>query len=285
VLGAIVLALVAAISAACGSSTSNTTPVTDKTAARLLAAAQTAALAKGSMHWVEDVRIGSGTTLHTVTDAGVTQGKQIITGTSGTGTILLVSAQMLYARGDATFLEQMVQLPRNEATKYAGHWIAVSSSNSAYSGLALGLTVSPLVPRYAPSVPLRLMKATTIDGKSVVGVSGGFDASEAETGWSGTQVLYISPPPPRLPIAMTQHGTVSGGEAITDAAHMSDYGEPVVVRAPSNSIPISSIPGTSTFSAPTRGTSPLSCTSTEHASVPERHRIERGADCGTPAAT
>jgi hypothetical protein len=241
VLAAIVLSSVAAISAACGSSTSSTTPVTDKPAARLLAAAQAAALAKGSMHWIEDVKVGSGTTQRFVSDAGTTQGKQIITGTNGTGTILLVPAQMLYARGDATFLEHIVQLSQHEATKYAGQWIAVPSSNSAYSGLALGLTVATLVPRQSPTAPLRFLKPTTIDGKSVVGVSGGFDTSEAETGWAGTQVLYISTATPHLPVAMTQHGTVSGGGSITDAAHMSGYGEPVVMAAPARSIPISSI--------------------------------------------
>jgi len=161
------------------------------------------------------------------------------------GTVLVVSTQMEYAKGDATFLEQDLQVSQDEATKYAGQWIAVPSSSSDYAALALGLTISPLLPRQAPSAPLRFTKPTTIDGKSVVGVSGNFDTPEREAGWVGTQVLYISTAAPYLPIEMTQHGTIGNGETLTDASHMSDYGESVVVTAPANSIPISSIPGTS----------------------------------------
>ena len=241
----ILLGLVAAISAACSSNTSSATPFAGKTPAQVLAMAHAAALAKGSQHWVEDVKIGSGTSLQFVTDAGTPQGKQTITGTSGTGTVLLVSAQMAYAKGDATFLEQNLQVPSDEASTYAGRWIAVPSSSPSFGGLTLGLTVPPLLPREAPSAPLRLTKLTTIDGKSVMGVTGGFDTSEAAEGWVGTQVLYISTVAPYVSIAMTQHGTMAGGATITDSNHTSDYGESVVVTAPSGSIPISSIPGTS----------------------------------------
>jgi len=241
----ILLGLVGAISAASSSSTSSATAFAGKTPEQVVAMANAAALAKKSMHWVEDVKMGSGTTLQFVSDSGMTQGKQIITGTSGKGTVLLVSTQMAYAKGDATFLEQNLQVPQGEATQYAGRWIAVPSSSSSFAGLALGLTLSPLLPREAPSAPLRLTKPTTIDGKSVVGVTGGFDTSEGEQGWAGTQVLYISTVAPHVPIAWTQHGTMAGGAAISDSSHTSDYGESVVVTAPANFIPISSIPGAS----------------------------------------
>ena len=238
------LGSVAAISAAASSRTSSGTPFAGKTPAQVLGMAKAAALKKGSVHWVEDVKIGSGTTFHIFSDAGRTQGKQIVTGTAGTGTILLVSAEKLYAKGDATFLEQNLPVPQHEATKYAGRWIAVPSSSSDYAGFASGLTVSSMLPGQAPSAPLHFTKPITIDGKSVVGVSGNFDRSEGKTGWVGTQVLYISRAP-YLPMEMTQHGTISDGERITDTSHMSDYGESVVVTAPAKSIPISSIPGTS----------------------------------------
>jgi hypothetical protein len=245
---AVAISLVGSVSlTACSSGKSSSTSsngLSGKSPAQVLAMAKAAALAKGSMRWVEDVKIGGGIEHFVyVTDAGVTQGKQIITGSIGSGTELLVSAQMAYAKGDATFLAYNLQVPQDEATKYAGRWIAVPSSSSEYAGLAAGLTASPLPPRLAPSAPLRFTKPTTIDGKSVVGVSGAFDTPEREAGWSGTQVLYISTAAPYLPVELTQHGTMSNGVTITDANHTSRYGESVVVRAPANSIQISSIPG------------------------------------------
>jgi hypothetical protein len=232
--------------------------------------AKAAALAKGSVHWVLDVKVDSGRAVHIVTDAGRTQGEQIITGTGGgtvitglggTGTNLLVSAQMGYLKGDATFLGQNLQVPRDEATKYAGRWIAVPSYSSDYAGLASWLTVSSLLPGLEPTAPLRFTKPTTINGKNVVGVSGNFPTI-SPAGWVGTQVFYVSTAPPYLPIAITQDGIISApalslalscpaqhcptaSEPITEAIHLSDYGESVVVKVPAKSIPISSIPGTS----------------------------------------
>jgi hypothetical protein len=245
VTAAVVLAVVAVISAACSSSPSSSSPFAGKTPAQVLAMAKAAALGKGSMHWVEHVKLGSSGTVQLVTDAGMTHGRQAVTGSGGTATFLVVSPHMAYVKGDATSLAAYLQMPRPEAAKYAGRWIAVPSSSPAYAGAALGLTVSPLLPRVAPSAPLRFTKPTTIDGKSVVGVSGSFDTPEAAAGWAGTQVLYISTAAPYLPIELTQHGTAGNRQPLTDASHMSGYGEPVVVTAPAHSIPISSIPGMS----------------------------------------
>jgi hypothetical protein len=240
----IVLALVAVISAACSSSPPGTSPFAGKTPAQVLAMAKAAALGKGSMHWVEHTKVGS-SILQFVTDAGMTHGSQVVTGSGGTATFLVVSPQMAYAKGDATSLATYLQVPRHEAMKYAGRWIAVPSSSPAYAGLALGLTLSSMLPGITPSAHLRFTQPATIDGKSVIGVSGSFDAPEAANGWAGKQVLYISTVAPYLPIELTQHGTLGNGQALTDASHMSDYGGPVVVTAPAHSIPISSIPGMS----------------------------------------
>ena len=205
--------------------------------------ATAAALAKGSVHWVADENVG-GVTTHWVTDAGTTQGKQIGTGSiTGNCTILVTSAQVAYFRGDTACLEEGFQFPGQEATKYAGQWIAVPSSSSGYGDLVTGLTASSNMTGATPSAPLRFTKPTTIDGRSVIGISGGL--GPFATGYVGTQVLYISTAAPYLPVAVVLHGTQSNGPPMTSSAHMSDYGESVVVTEPAHSIPISSIPGTS----------------------------------------
>jgi hypothetical protein len=199
-----------------------------------------AVLAKGSVHVVEDDNF-SGTTEQIITDAGTSQGRQVITSSTGNFTILLASPQMAYVQGDATFLEQNFQMSQEEATKYAGQWIAVPSSNSSFAPFVTFLTVSSIMTGAPPSAPLRLTKPTSIDGKSVVGVSGGLGPYEP-SGHYGTQVLYISTVAPYLPASVVLHGT--NGNAATETAtdHMSDYGESVSVTAPADSIPISSIP-------------------------------------------
>jgi hypothetical protein len=72
----------------------------------------------------------SGMPGHIVTDAGTTQGIQVTAGPpTGTATIRLVSPKMLYVRGNSTFLEGN-QMTQQNATKYAGKWIAIPSSST-----------------------------------------------------------------------------------------------------------------------------------------------------------
>ena len=229
--------------AACSSSTSSANPFAGKTPGQVLALSKAALLAKGSVHVVEDDNF-SGATQHIVSDAGTSQGKQVITSSTGNLTILLVSAQMAFIQGDSTYFEQTFNLPQDEATKYAGQWIAVPSSSSSYAPLVTFLTVSSVMTGETPSAPLRLTKPTTIDGKSVVGVSGGLGQYEP-SGFHGTQVLYISAVAPYLPVSVVYHETNGNGKTITATDHVSDYGESVSVTTPANSIPISSIPGAS----------------------------------------
>jgi len=244
VLAVAALALVAASSAACSSSTPSASPFAGKTPAQVLAMATAAALAKGSVHVVGDDNIGGFGTAHWVTDAGATQGKQIVTGSAGNCTTLILSAQVAYFRGDATCLENYLQFPGHEATKYAGQWIAVPSSSSDYEGLVAAQTDSSMINvGLTPSEPLRFTKPTTIDGKSVIGISGGLGSYSAPS--AGTQVLYISTAAPYLPVAYVLSGTQSNGKPLTSSGHMSNYGESVVVTEPAHSILISSIPGTS----------------------------------------
>ena len=250
------VALVAASSAACSSSTPSgssstpsgssstpsASPFAGKTPAQVLAMAKAAALAKGSVRIIGDDNNAPWGTAHWVVDAGTPQGKEIAAG-SVNCTFLQTSAQMAYLRGDAPCLELNLQFPQHEATKYAGQWIAVPSSSSKYWSLVSGEDYSSIITGTIPSAPLRFTKPTTIDGKSVIGISGGLGQGAPSS--AGTNVWYIPTAAPYLPIAWVIQRTQSNGKAWTTSGHMSNYGESVVVTAPAHSIPISSIPGTS----------------------------------------
>jgi hypothetical protein len=194
-------------------------------------------MAKGSVHDVGDYNF-AGEPVHNVYDLSTTQGKQVSIGSSnGNGTFVVMSPQMAYVQGDTTALEQNLQMNRDDARKYAGKWIAVPSSSSFYAGASSGLTVSSLLTNVTPSAPLSLTKPTTIDGKSVVGVSGGLP-SWAQP-YVGTFVLYISTEAPYLPVADVVHGIDGSGKTMTGTDHMSNFGKPLNLTAPANSIPIS----------------------------------------------
>ena len=225
-----------------------TSGLSGKTPAQVLAMASTAALAKGSAHLVEDIRFGS-STFHLVADVGTTQGKQALTSSCGikscTSVFLVQSAQTGYLQGNAVFYEQNFTMSPTDATKYAGKWIAVPSSTSFYKNAATGLTMSSLITIDTPSAPLRFTQPTIVDGQHVVGVSGAL-GPDPERGVGGTQVLYISTVAPYLPVACVIQSTGrSNGKPLDTTDHMSDYGEPVTVTAPANSIPFSSVPGLS----------------------------------------
>jgi hypothetical protein len=227
--------------AACSSGTSNASPFSGKTPAQVLTMAKDAALARGSVHLVGNYSSSGGGTVQNVYDAATTQGKQVATSSPpSNGIALLMSPQMAYIQGDASFLEDVVGMGRDDAMKYAGQWIAVPSSSSEYANAASGLTISELITNVTPTGTLSFAKPTTIDGKTAVGVSGGLPVWA--NGSAGTTVLYVSTAAPYLPVAEVVQGT-NGTDKMTGTDHMSDYGKPVTVTAPATSIPITSIMG------------------------------------------
>jgi hypothetical protein len=119
----------------------------------------------------------------------------------------------------------------------------VPPSSPGYGNLVAGVNDSSVMTGVTPSAPLRFTRPATIDGKNVVGISGGLGPYATRS--VGTQVLYISTAAPYLPVACVLHGTQSNGKPLTSSIHMSNYGESVVVTEPAHSIAVSSIPGTS----------------------------------------
>jgi len=220
------------------SGASSANPFSGKTPAQVLAMSRVAALAEGSVHVVENNTF-DGMPGHVVTSAGTTQGRQVLTGPyTGNATILLASARVLYVRGNVTFLGGY-RMTQEEATKYADKWIAIPSSSPYFAGTASFLTVSSVMTGVTPSAPLGFTKPKTFAGKRVVGISGG-PGPYTPSGSIGTQVLYISTAKPYLPVALVAHITLSAG-ALSFTDTFSRYGARVAVKAPANSIPISSI--------------------------------------------
>jgi len=144
-----------------------------------------------------------------------------------------------YLQGDANYLQNSLGLTASGASTYAGRWIAFRSSDNGYEQVAGGDTLSTALTA-TPTGSLTMTKATMVDGKSVVGISGGLPADATQGGITGSEVLYVSDTLPYLPVRLVAHvhqGTQSGTSLVT----FSYWGEGVSVTAPSNSSPVSSI--------------------------------------------
>jgi len=243
VLATIGIALVGGVSVtACTSGKSSSTSsngLSGKTPAQVLAIVETAATAKGSVHWVAQNCSLIGTC---VTDVASGKGKQTVSTTSDGNATFVVLPNMAYLQADATWLHEVMSFTPKSASIYAGKWMSdpstdVTTYQNWSQGVTLESTLENVLPTGTPATPLAFTKASTFDGRSVVGVSG---AIASGTGPAGSQVLYISTAAPYLPVGDVQHETVNGKSGIGTARY-SDWGKPISVAAPANAIPFSSV--------------------------------------------
>lgn len=104
------------------------------------------------------------------TDAGTDSGSQTIKFEEKTGlgeeTCELVK-RVVYFRADAFALQHFNGLTGVVARKYSGAWILVPPSNSAFSGLAAGLTVSSISSELNTPSPRLLSGEQKLDGTQV----------------------------------------------------------------------------------------------------------------------
>ncbi len=242
---AVTIALVSAVSlTACSSSKSSGTSsngLSGKTPAQVVAIVEAAATAKGSMHWVAKNCVLIGTC---VTDVASGTGKQTVTTTRDGNAIFVVLPNMAYVQADATWLHEVMSFTPKSASIYAGQWISdpstdVTNYENLSQGVTLQSTLDNVVPTGTPATPLAFTKASTFDGKSVVGVSG---AIPSGTGPAGTEVMYVSTAAPYLPVGEVTHITINAKSG-EETVRYSDWGKRISVTAPANAIPFSSVNG------------------------------------------
>jgi len=130
----------------------------------------------------------------------------------------------------------------SNATTYAGQWVAFQANESGYQQVADGVTLSSALAQATPSAPLRLTMTSTREGRRVVGLIGGLPSTVANANITGTEVLYVSDQAPYLPVEFQYLVTPKHDVlAYSTSGTFSNWGEDVVVTAPSSYVPISSI--------------------------------------------
>jgi hypothetical protein len=233
----LVLAICVPLSA-CGSSssTTTTTPSSPSAPRAKLIAMRSAARSQQSVHYVSESS-APGHKIEIVADAGETEGTQQVTITdhSQTGHVTtLVSGDAAYLRGDAFGMRAYFGFTKAQATKYAGKWISVPSSNPGYATISGDLTFPSFVSHLFPP----MTNLSLVPRGSLTGVRG---TVHGQAGVTVTATVFA--PAHGKPLPAKQTATSSGhlGHLGAGVVTMSDWNEPVHVSAPANAVPITSI--------------------------------------------
>jgi len=236
--------VVALALSSCGSSNPGPTAqigaLAGKTPQQVLAAASAAANRMGSAHYVMTAHQGSQS--QTISgDASATEAQQSVT--QGTQHIeVTYVGGVAYVQGNAGGLHSAMGLSTTSAAKFAGRWIAVHSGDSLYTSIVQAVSLASTVAQLAPSGVLTLTAPTTVAGRSALGVHGGLPGP-AQSGVTGSTTLFIAADGPTVPLKFSGDAR-QGTQRVQDDGTFSNWGRPLHLKAPSSSVPFSSVPTT-----------------------------------------
>lgn len=196
---------------------------------------------------------GGGVAVTITGDVTATEGTQTIDYARGTATgkvIVELIGREAYFKGDAVALRGFMGLSAAQSAANAGRWISVVPSDSAFAATAAALTVGSVIDQIGLSAPLSRGGETSISGQRVLEIRGALSGPSAAPGPKGKSTLAVSASGAALPVRFGGSQTTSAG-SFTEALVLSRWNEPVTVRAPSSSTPLSTIIGAGTSPQPT----------------------------------
>jgi len=196
---------------------------------------RSAAHSQHSVHYVS-VSSAPGHKIRLVGDVAAKQGILHVAltaqGQTGAGTVI-VSGGTAFMRGDAFMLRTYFNLPKAAATKYAGKWISVPSSNPGYASTSDLATFSSLLTLlFTQQTKLSLVSSLV----NLIGVRGTVHG----TG-SLTAVTTIFAPATGKPLPVKQIAK-SSGDLGSGVITLSNWNEPVHVTEPT-AVSISTVVG------------------------------------------
>ncbi len=216
------------------------TPRAAQTPAALLDSAIAAMQAQTSVH-IACTESNSSGVLASSTDFGVASGR--VASTQGTVSITnMVVNGVAYLNTNTAGIWVSEGIPQAEAVKLvtAGDWLSIKPGQSyghvylSYANAAAAASVAGQANLLRLTGSLERAGATSVQGVSVYGVSGGGPASY---GKGVTESVYIAATGAPLPVSETMHAS---GDTTT--CNYSGWGEPLHLTAPTNVVPITSIP-------------------------------------------
>ena len=202
------------------------------TPAELVSSSLKAAHAQHSVHYVGTASAGSiGST--TVGDAAADRGVQYVTYRAGghTGHVTVrVVENTAYIKGDAFALTSYVGFSAAQAAKYAGKWVLIPHTSSAFKSVAAAVRLGSNIDELQLSPPFTKLGTSTMQGQRVIGIRG----RETQNGFTATATLYVRAAGPPLPVSeVATEGTIRASVVF------SKWNERVTVSAPSGAVTLS----------------------------------------------
>jgi hypothetical protein len=199
------------------------------TPAQLVSSSLKAARAQHSVHYVGTASVGNISST-TVGDAASDRGVQYVTYRAGghTGHVTVrVVANTAYVKGDAFALVSYVGFSAAQATKYAGKWVRIPNTSSAFKSVAEAVRLGSTIDELQLSPPFTKLGTSTMQGQRVIGIRG----RETQNGITATATLYLRAAGTPLPVA-----EVATEGAIHVSVIFSKWNERVTVSAPAGAL-------------------------------------------------
>lgn len=211
------LASVALLAAACGSSADTQMgSLQGKSAKQILALAYAAINHAGtSFHFVDQTKAGD-KTVTLVGDDTTFGSDQVLSGDAPALEVRRGSSPLIYVRGAATALVDALGLSQAVASSHAGQWIVLNPSDGPYQKVATALGPQSEIGNFVPQNPLHLEASRPIAGHQVVDVVGAAP-SAADAGAGATTTMIVPTEAPYTPLGAVlrfHHGSSSGTEAV-----------------------------------------------------------------------
>ncbi|HYA67815.1 MAG TPA: hypothetical protein VED63_03690, partial [Acidimicrobiales bacterium] len=228
----------AGVVASGNSSTSTGSTGDAATASRLVREALAAATGAGTFHYVS-VSASQGVSQTTIGDAAPDRGRQEITiGSTETFTVLVIGTTV-YFQGNAASMQDQLELDPVVAQQHAEQWISLQPSDAPYQSVYAAVTTASALSDSVTISAQEQLAPTTVDATRVIPIEGALLPVD-QTPTRGTAHLYVRARGSPLPVSFTASGVVSG-QATTFRTTFSEWGEPVVVQAPTGALAYSSV--------------------------------------------
>ncbi len=172
-----------------------------------------------------------GISVKLVTNSGPRSGVGFETVDGHKGEVVFLNG-VLYAKFDADLIKFNYGVSDPKA---ANRWISMTKVSRYYNNLSTGIAFPSILQELQPSGTLSASSPLTVDGVSVIGITGKPNAVLGVT--SGTQTLYVAIAAPFLPVEVIIKANESSVPVVLTVTPK-NWGTPVSVSAPSVFTPI-----------------------------------------------
>jgi hypothetical protein len=172
-----------------------------------------------------------GISVKLVTNSGPRSGLGFETVDGHKGEVIFLNG-VLYAKFDADLIKFNYGVSNAKA---ANKWISITKVSRYYNNLSTGIAFPSILAELQPSGTLSASSPSTLDGVSVIGITGKPNPVLGAT--SGSQTLYVATTAPFLPVEVVIKADESSIPVVLTVTPK-NWGAPVSVSAPGVFTPI-----------------------------------------------